>query len=560
MLTALSIRDIVLIDRLDLELGAGLCALTGETGAGKSIMLDALGLALGARGDGGLVRQNAKQGSVTALFDLPAGHPVLALLEERGIDGDGELVLRRVQSADGRTRAYINDAPVAIQLLREIGAGLVEIHGQHESRALLEHDTARRLLDAFAGLEPLARNVATAWGEALEAAAALESARAALEKSRSEQDFLRHAAEELGALAPEQGEETRLADARQFMMNAEKFANDLSEALSALAGDGTAEPRLAAAARKLERMSGQAGGRLDQAIAGIDGALREMAEARGAISEALGKIDYDQRELERTEERLFALRAAARKYNVPVDTLADEGARMAAALELIEAGDAEVLALEATSAAARSAYEEKAHSLSAKRVAAAKKLDRAVLAELPPLKLEKAIFETEVANESAGQGGGPDGFDRIVFKLAANPGTTPAPLMKAASGGELARIILALKVVLAERGSAPTLVFDEIDAGVSGATAEAIGVRLARLAEQVQVLAVTHSPQVAACAGGHFRVSKSGDASAISGQVVTRVEELDAEQQREEVARMLAGATVTEEARAAARSLIGGSS
>ena len=557
MLSALSIRDIVLIDALDLNLEAGLFVLTGETGAGKSIMLDALGLALGGRGDGSLVRRGAQQGSVSAVFEVPRGHRVFALLDSHEIAGDGELILRRVQSADGRTRAFINDAPVAVKLLRDVGGALVEIHGQHDDRALLEPGMARRLLDAFAGLEGDADAVRDAWDRAREARTAFERARDDLARTRSEQEFLRHAVAELDQLAPAKGEEQSLADTRRFMMHAEKFAAELGEAHDALAGDGTADARLAAAARRLERIADKAGGMLDGAIAAIDRVLHEMAEARDAVSRALEAIEYDQKTLEQTEERLFALRAAARKHNVPADDLAARRDEMARALAAMDADGARLAELEKAAETAMRRYRRLARDLSKKRTAAAARLDKAVMNELPPLKLEKARFATEVTHSDE-QEAGRHGLDRVSFLLAANPGSDPAPLMKAASGGELARVILALKVVLAARGSAPTLVFDEVDSGVSGATAEAIGMRLARLSQTAQVLAVTHSPQVAARAGGHMRVTKvsgSRDGGDIS---LTRVDVLEPDARREEIARMLAGANVTDEARAAAARLIGG--
>ena len=556
MLAALSIRNIVLIDRLDLEIDRGLTALTGETGAGKSIMLDALGLALGGRGDGSLVRAGADQGSVTAVFDITGDHEVRGLLAENDLDGDGDLLIRRVQSADGRARAFINDQPVSVQLLRSIGGRLVEIHGQHDNRALLEADSHLGLVDAFAGLGGEVAALGGAWQAWRQAEEKLATHRDAIDQARRDRDYLEHSVAELERLAPRAGEETELADLRQLMMNAEKFTEDLREAEGALAGDGTVEARLNAAMRKLGRAAERAGGRLDAAVGAIDRALAEMAEARGAVAAAIADIEHDPKTLETTEERLFSLRAMARKHSVPVDRLPELLAEMTARLAALASDETTLAALEADVAKAREGYCRKAETLSGQRAAAAGTLDGKVMAELAPLKLEKARFETTVA--SLGEAGaGPRGWDRAEFMVSANPGTPLGPLRKIASGGELARFMLALKVVLAARGSAPTLIFDEIDTGVGGAVAEAIGVRLARLADGLQVLAVTHSPQVAARADIHMRISKEADGSAADDRVVTRVEALSKDTRREEIARMLAGARVTDEARAAADRLIG---
>ncbi len=556
MLAALSIRDIVLIDRLDLEIDNGLTVLTGETGAGKSIMLDALGLALGARGDGSLVRTDAKQGSVTAAFDLAPDHAVFQLLEENDVASEGDLIVRRTQSADGRARAFINDQPVSVQLLRAIGRQLVEIHGQHDDRALLDPETHLRLVDAFGGLTADAIDVEQAWRTWQDAVGNLEAHEQAIEKARSERDFLEHAAAELDTLDASAGEEEELATTRQLMMHAEKFAEDLELADQALAGDGTVESKLSAALRKLERAGEQAAGRLDAAMTAIDRVLVEIGEARSAVAAAIADFEYDPKKLEATEERLFALRAMARKHNVPCDKLPDLLKSFQDQLAALASDESDLAALREAAEAARSEYLSKANALSDKRAAAARSLDELVLAELPPLKLEKARFETRVDHlEEAAAG--PRGCNRIEFTVSANPGTPLGPLMKFASGGELARFMLALKVVLAARGSAPSLIFDEIDTGVGGAVAEAIGQRLARLSDSLQVLAITHSPQVAARANAHVRIVKQADQGASEDRVVTRVEPLDESMRREEIARMLAGATVTDEARAAADRLIG---
>jgi DNA repair protein RecN (Recombination protein N) len=554
MLVRLSIRDIVLIDRLDIDFGSGLAALTGETGAGKSILLDAFALALGARGDVTLVREGAEQGQVTAAFDIANDHPARAVLAANDLGADldagDELIVRRVQFADGRTRAFINDQPVSVQVLRALGSALVEIHGQHDDRAFVEAATHRALLDAFGGLEDAAADVGRRWDERREREAAVEAHRADVERARREAEWLRHAVDELGRLAPQTGEETSLADRRTAMMQAEKAAEDLRATHEAVAGPQSPVPPLATAVRRLERRAAQAPALVEPVVKAIDAALTALDEARGHLEQALRAADFDPGELERIEERLFALRAAGRKYNAPVDELAALARRYEGDLALIDAGAERLAALEKEAQESVTRYREAAQSLSAGRKRAAAALDKAVNAELKPLKLERAQFSTQI--ESGGEG--PDGLDRVEFWVRTNPGTRPGPLMKVASGGELARFLLALKVVLADRGSAPTLIFDEIDTGVGGAVADAIGVRLARLASGVQVIAVTHAPQVAARADRHYLIAK--DTLAKGKRVATRVLELQAERRREEIARMLAGAEITAEARAAAERLI----
>jgi DNA repair protein RecN (Recombination protein N) len=552
MLTALSIRDIVLIEKLDLALEQGLTVLTGETGAGKSILLDALGLALGARGDSGLVRTGAEKGVVTAAFALPESHVAFAMLSAQDIEADGELVIRRIQNADGLSRASINDQPVTLNLLRQIAGTLTEIHGQHDDRALVNSANHRRLLDAFGGLEGEAEEVRRLWDTLSEAEARLAEHKALLARSEAERDYLTHAVDELRKLDPQPEEETKLADLRQIMMNAEQFAQALGEAENALNGDGVIGARLNVALRKLERRKAQAQGRLDRICEALDRVLQEIGEAQRASAEALTSFAFDPRELEQSEERLFALRAAARKYKCPVDALADVRRRMEDELQAIADGGAELARLEAAHKAHGDAFDEAARKLSEKRKKTARKLDDAVVAELAPLKLERARFETRVETDHAR--GGAHGFDRVEFLVAANPGTPLSPLMKVASGGELARFMLALKVILAAKGSAPTLVFDEIDTGVGGAVADAIGDRLSRLARSLQVLAVTHSPQVAARADSHMLISKMEDVG--KKRMVTRVQELSADSRREEIARMLSGARVTQEARAQAGRLL----
>jgi DNA repair protein RecN (Recombination protein N) len=554
MLARLSIRDIVLIDRLDIDFGTGLAALTGETGAGKSILLDAFALALGARGESGLVREGAEQGQVIAAFELAKGHPARRLLADNDLIADpaaeDELIVRRVQFADGRTRAFINDQPVSVQVLRALGAALVEIHGQHDDRAFVDAATHRALLDAFGGLEEAAAEVRSLWDERRAREAAVASHRAEVERARREAEWLRHAVDELGRLAPQGGEETALAERRAAMMQAEKSAEDLRATLDAVAGSQSPVPPLATALRRLERRAAQAPALVEPVVKAIDAALTALDEARTHLEHALRVADYDPNELERIEERLFALRAAGRKYTVPVDELAALARRYDADLALIDAGAERLAALEKEAQEIVARYRQAAEALSAARKRTAQKLDKAVNAELKPLKLERAQFSTQIE----GEGEGPDGLERVEFWVRTNPGTRPGPLMKIASGGELARFLLALKVVLADRGSAPTLIFDEIDTGVGGATADAIGARLAQLSSGVQVIAVTHAPQVAARADRHYLISK--DALAKGKRVATRVTELEAERRREEIARMLAGAEITAEARAAAERLI----
>ena len=557
MLARLSIRDIVLIERLDIEFSRGLAVLTGETGAGKSILLDAFALALGGRGDAGLVRHGAEQGQVTAVFDVPKGHPAANILSENGLDGAGsepssEMILRRVQLADGRTRAFINDQSISVQTLKAVGAALVEIHGQHDERALVDAATHRRLLDAFAGLEKDVAAVESLWEARRTANTALEEHRAAMEHAAREADYLRHASDELKQLAPKDGEETALASRRTTMMQGEKIASDLREAQEAVGGNHSPVAALSAAVRRLERRGINSPALVEPAVKAIDAAINALEEADQHLQAALAATDFDPAELERIEERLFALRAASRKYSTPVDGLAALAAKYAADVVLIDAGASRLKKLEQVAIEADSRYAAAAKKLSLVRQKSAEKLNKAVNAELAPLKLERAKFMTQVETDEAAPG--PQGFDRVEFWVQTNPGTKPGPLMKVASGGELSRFLLALKVVLSDRGSAPTLVFDEIDTGVGGAVADAIGGRLARLAGKVQVMAVTHAPQVAARADQHLLISK--DALDKGKRVATRVNALAADHRREEIARMLAGAEITAEARAAAERLL----
>ncbi|MFD2237354.1 DNA repair protein RecN [Aureimonas populi] len=554
MLVHLSIRDIVLIEKLDLSLKDGLSVLTGETGAGKSILLDALSLALGGRGDGSLVRHGAKQGEVTAVFDLPGDHPARSALAANGFEDDGDLILRRVQGADGRTRVFVNDRPASVSLMRELGAGLVEIHGQHDDRALVDPEAHRELLDAYGGLGAQAEAVAAAHAAWRQCEGELARHRARVEAAAREADYLRAAVEELSELSPLAGEEEELAERRQTMMRSEKIASDVNEAHEELSGPASAIPALAGLLRRLDRRKDELPGLLDETLERLDTALDALSDAQTSLEGALRSLEFDPRALEATEERLFALRAAGRKYNLPVDELPVLAEKMIADLADLDAGEERVGALEREAAERRAAFDRLAAELSGQRRTTARLLEGAVMAELPDMKLERAEFIVEMQSDPARPT--PAGIDTAEFFVRTNPGTRAGPMMKVASGGELSRFLLALKVALADRGSAPTLVFDEIDTGVGGAVADAIGRRLAKLGQGVQVLSVTHAPQVAARATTHLLISKAAVAGG-EDRLATRVAEMDVPARQEEIARMLAGEHVTDEARAAAARLIG---
>jgi DNA repair protein RecN (Recombination protein N) len=548
MLTALSIRDVVLIEALDLEFGDGLGVLTGETGAGKSILLDSLGLALGRRGDSGLVRHGAAQASVTATFDAPAG--VDAVLEENGIDAEpGEpLIVRRIVKADGGSRAFVNNQPASAALLREIGQMLVEIHGQHDDRGMLAPAGHRALLDAFARADVAKVSAAHAAWRA--AATALEDAQAEIATAQRDREWLEHAVAELDKLAPEPGEEEALAERRRGMQRAEKIADDLNDVTAHVDGRDGAMTQLRQAARVLERIA-EDHPALAEALAAIDRAVIEGAVAEEKLRDAAAALMHDPRQLEEDEARLFELRAMARKHRVQPDDLAALADRQRAQLERLTAGEEGLAGLDARVEKARATYVAAAEALTKQRTAAAKRLDTAVAGELAPLKLDAARFRTIVAPLGEGEWS-PAGRDRVEFEISTNPGAPFAPLAKIASGGELSRFILALKVALAQQGGAATMIFDEIDRGVGGAVASAIGDRLARLATRAQLLVVTHSPQVAARGAAHLLIAKSND-----GKVTrTGVRPLSASERREEIARMLSGATVTDEARAQAERLL----
>lgn len=551
MLTSLDIRNVVLIEHLALNFSAGLSVLTGETGAGKSILLDALGLALGQRSEAKLLRNGAAQATVTAGFELSKNHPAFALLEDSGIESDTSLILRRTLSPDGRTRAFVNDTAIGVNLLRTLGETLVEVHGQFQTHGLLDPNVHRALLDAYGRLGPQRDAVALAWEARRAAEHALAETKANAERARNEESFLRHAVEELDELAPMPGEEKTLDEKRTALLNAGKIEEAMNSAFADLAGPQGAETRLGLARRALDKLAGKDGGRLaavSEAIARTEAELQEAIRALQAIGQGDGGTAES---LEEIEDRLFKLRACARKHGVGLSALAELREDFARRLNLIEDDCAHLTALAKAAEAARADYVKHAQSLSVARRKTAQALDKAVMAELPPLKLEKARFETSVTSLSENEAG-PDGMDAVTFQVATNPGSAAGPMAKIASGGELARFMLALRVVLARVSAVPVLVFDEADSGIGGAVADAVGERLARLAQTVQVLAITHSPQVAARGGCHWHVAKTTK----KGETRTDVVALDDGARREEIARMLSGATITDEARAAAGRLL----
>jgi DNA repair protein RecN (Recombination protein N) len=547
MLRSLDIRDVLIIDRLSLDLGPGLNVLTGETGAGKSILLDALGFVLGWRGRAELVRQGAAQGEVTAVFDLPPGHAAHAVLAEAGIEAEDELILRRINTADGRKTAWVNDRRVSGEVLRDLSDHLVELHGQHDDRGLLNPRGHRTLLDTFAGLD-LAR-LRAAWGAQRTARAALAEAEAVLSRAAAEEEFLRHAVTELDKLNPEPGEDATLDARRRLMQGAARIREDVAKGLMALSDQG-AEGRMRDALRWLEGATDKAEGRLDSALAALNRALIELGEAQAGVEGALEALEFDPGELERAEERLFAIRALARKHGQLPDNLGTFAEGLRTRLAAIDGGAAGIARLQKAVAEAEAAFAAEAARITAARREAAARLDAAMAAELAPLKMERAVFVTEFA---AGEPG-PEGVDAVTFTVATNPGAPAGPLNRIASGGELSRFLLALKVCLTGDTPGQTLIFDEIDRGVGGATADAVGRRLRALAKGAQVLVVTHSPQVAAFGARHWRVEKR----VVADQTLSTVTPLVASDRVEEIARMLAGDTVTEAARAAARALLQG--
>ena len=549
MLTSLDIRDMLIIERLDLAFRPGLNVLTGETGAGKSILLDALGFVLGWRGRAELVRPGAERGEVTAVFDLATGHPARAVLEEAGIEPEEELILRRVNDASGRKTAWAQGVRVSGEVLRRLSETLVELHGQHDDRGLLNARGHRALLDAFAGCDDERAACREAWRARREAAQALAAAEAAIAETRAEEEFLRHAVGELDALDPQPGEEEELDSRRRLMQAASRIREDIAKAGEALGLNG-AEGMATDAARWLDGVADRAEGRLDGALDALSRAMEEIGTAQSAVEDALDALTFDEAELERTEERLFALRALARKHGVAPGELGGFAERLRAKLEALDASGASLGSLAREVDAAEAAYAAAAASLSERRREAAGRLDAEMAGELAPLKMERAVFETRIEPAEPG----PDGTDEVAFTVSTNPGAPPGPLARIASGGELSRFLLALKVVLSRQSGGVTMIFDEIDRGVGGATADAVGRRLAKLADGAQVLVVTHSPQVAAKGAHHWRVEKRVENGATTSTVVP----LGEAERRDEIARMLAGDRVTEEARAAATALLAG--
>jgi DNA repair protein RecN (Recombination protein N) len=552
MLRTLSIRDVVLIGRLDLSFQEGLCVLTGETGAGKSILLDALGLALGARAESRLVRQGAPQAAVTAVFDIPSNHEVYVRLESHGVEvEDDELILRRVLTADGKSRAFINDQRISVSLLKEVSELLAEIHGQFESQRLLSPQAHRGLLDSYGALDRELNSTRECWIAWENAVRLLTEETNRLAEARRDEDYLRHAVGEFDALEPKAGEEEELAQQRALMMHGEVVLEGMRQASEELSAGRGVEESILGAVRHLELISSKADGKLDETIAALVRAASETAEGIALLDRAGGEVDLDPSRLEAVEERLFALRALARKHNIDVDQLPNLHAEMVQKLDALDEGGVALAHYENQAADARAEYLKSAKMLTETRQKAAIKLDAAIAIELIPLKLDRALFQTQLEFLDE-KDWGEAGCERVAFQVATNPGSSPGPLNKIASGGELARFMLALKVVLAKSDQIPTIVFDEVDAGVGGAVAAAVGERLEALAKEVQVLVVTHSPQVAARGAHHWQVSKTDSKS----NVLTTVDALRGSDRTEEIARMLAGESVTDEARAAAESLM----
>lgn len=552
MLAGLTIRNVVLIEHLDIQFRQGFCALTGETGAGKSILLDSLGLALGGRSESGLLRKGADQASVIAEFHIEKNHPAHNLLKAQGFESDTTLILRRVLGADGRSRAFVNDQPVSVGLLREIGETLIEVHSQFETHGLLDSKTHRGLLDAYAGLDDDVKAIAKLWQVWREAETALSVARMDAEKARADEDYLRHAVAELEKAAPEAGEEEQILIQRESLKHKDQVITALNESWDSISGDEGAEISISRAVRALQRVEDKIGTDIKPIIDALDRAGNELQDAIGRVQKATNDVDGGNISLEDLEDRLYALRGLARKYNCQADDLPSVFEDFSAKLSLIVRQDDVLSGLEAAVTAARKAYISAGEKISAARKKCADQLDKAVAKELPPLKLEKARFVTSVSTALDESGWGVSGMDDVRFLVATNPGSEPGALGKIASGGEMSRFMLAIKVVMAATGVAGSLVFDEVDSGIGGSTADAVGERLARLARTKQILVVTHSPQVAARAAHHWIVMKGGDKDVRTN--VIPLSELD--QRQEEIARMLSGATITKEARAAAQKLL----
>ncbi|WP_019954048.1 DNA repair protein RecN [Yoonia vestfoldensis] len=547
MLRGLDIRDMLIIDRLELSFQPGLNVLTGETGAGKSILLDSLGFVLGWRGRAELVRQGADQGEVTAWFDLSADHPARTILQDAGLEVEDELILRRINTRDGRKTAWVNDRRVSGDVLRALSETLVELHGQHDDRGLLNPRGHRQMLDVFAGVDLELVATQTAWRALAAARKALAAAEAKVAETRAEEDYLRHAVAELDALSPEAGEEATLDAQRRLMQGAEKIRTDIARAHEALGLQG-AEGLINDASRWLQGAADKAEGQLDTALAAIEAMMLSLYDAQRGIESCLDALSFDPFALEETEERLFAIRGLARKHDVLPDDLRGFADDLRGRLAVLDGSSDSLKALSDHLHAAQATYNAAASGLRAKRQAAARKLDLAMAEELAPLKMERAVFTTEITDADPG----PDGIDAVAFTVATNPGAPTGPINKIASGGELSRFLLALKVCLTQGADGLTMIFDEIDRGIGGATADAVGRRLAELAKGGQVLVVTHSPQVAALGGHHWRVEKHQHAD----ETLSTVVPLDAGARIDEIARMLSGDTVTEAAREAAKALI----
>ncbi|WP_424940138.1 DNA repair protein RecN [Aliiroseovarius sp. S253] len=550
MLRSLDIRDMLIIDRLELEFQPGLNVLTGETGAGKSILLDSLGFVLGWRGRADLVRTGAEQGEVVAVFDLPDNHPARSVLDVAGIPVDDELVLRRVNRLDGRKTAWVNDRRASGEVLRALSDSLVELHGQQDDKGLLNPRVHRQLLDEFAALGAHGDAVKTAWRSVAQASKSLDEARARIEAAKAEEEFLRHAVDEMDTLDPQPGEDAELDARRRLMQGAERIGEDISRAHQALGTGEGAEARLGDALRWLDGAAEQAGDVLDAPIAALSRAMDELGDAVSGVEAAMDSLSFNPHELEQVEERLFAIRAMARKHHTTPDELGVFAEDLRGRLTALDAGADEIAGLETGLADARARYDKAAKELSKARQDAASLLDQAMGAELAPLKMERAVFTTEISPTDPG----PDGVDAVTFTVATNPGAPSGPLNKIASGGELSRFLLALKVCLTRDATGLTMIFDEIDRGVGGATADAVGRRLADLASAGQVLVVTHSPQVAALGGHHWRVSKS----VADGVTLSTVSPLSPDQRVDEIARMISGDTITDAAKAAAKELLAG--
>lgn len=548
MLRHLDIRDMLIIDRLELAFQPGLNVLTGETGAGKSILLDSLGFVLGWRGRAELVRRGADQGEVVAEFGLPDNHPAWGVLREAGFTYDESLILRRINTRDGRKTAWINDRRVSGEILRRVSETLVELHGQHDDGGLLNPRGHRILLDDFGGLSTKQTKVRTAWRALSAAQKTLSLAQARVAELQAEEEYLRHAVSEFDSLSPVAGEDAELDKQRRRMQAAEKIGEDISKAYQALGLNG-AEGMMGDASRWLADAAGQAEGTLEAALASLDRAMSELSDAQSGVEACMDALSFNPHELEQVEERLFAIRGLARKHDVLADELGPFADQLRERLSALDRGASDLADLELAVTAARETFDTAASDLTAARRKAASRLDKAMASELAPLKMERAVFVTDVIPAEPG----PDGVDMVAFTVATNPGAPAGPIGKIASGGELSRFLLALKVCLTGTDSGLTLIFDEIDRGVGGATADAVGRRLAQLAGQGQVLVVTHSPQVAALGGHHWRVEKRQTKDATLSTVVglKDVERVD------EIARMISGDRVTDEARAAARSLLG---